>query len=703
MSSWRRCSALPPVQREHADEVYRDVGWETPLDAMEAGGPSTPEAQKNRRAALGRRALVGAGGTVIALVGVALLSIGIGGRSGFVLDAVGSVATGAWGVLTGRVEAVDSLSGSEGPQEIGSGLVAEAAPTADGIVGRPAAPSALEVLAGDRQLGLPGTQLPVELQVRVTDESGEGLSGVPVVFEVMSGGGSSFPEEVLTGPDGIGSARWTLGEEGEDGQMLIAWTEGIEDEGAVFLSFLEGSTAGGPLAAEAEVVSGGTQVGTAGEETPEPLSLRVVDEEGAPLEGILVQFLVETGSGQVSPSAAITNGAGEAMSTWRLGPAAGGQAVVAEIDEVPELRVRFEASAEAAGLSAAAAVATGGTFSCSLGGDGRLACWGGNADGQLGDGSSGGTLVPDVPLQDVQFARVASGLGHVCALNLQGEAYCWGSNGQGQLGTGSPTSAREATQVSGSITFSALAAGVSHTCALESSGSAYCWGSNGDGQLGNGSAQSRDEPTPVSVNTAFVQISAGWRHTCALDRQGQAYCWGANASGQLGSGPDAGGSSPTQVAGGHRFRTLAAGNAHTCGLAVDERILCWGANGSGQLGDGTTQDRSDPQPVATTAGFASVTAGGVHTCGLTVDGGAMCWGTNVYGQVGDGTTQSRSTPVPVAGFDRFSRISAFGSHTCGRSLSGAIRCWGYNVEGQLGDGTRENRLAPTAVAASVPG
>lgn len=710
-------STLPPVSGEPVGVVEPEAGWETSLDAIESGVATSTEPSGPGEHRLGRRALMGAGVAVIALLGVALLSISIGGRSGFVLDSLGSMATGAWAILTGEVESVDPLSGegtlgggsdvepmpdSEGLIRVGSeGTSDGVGPPRDGIGAAAGRAAMLEVLGGDRQLGVPGAPLPLPLQVRVTDQEGAGLGGVSIVFEVMSGGGSSTPDRVVSAPDGTASARWTLGSEGEDGQMLIAWAEGLEDEGAVFLSFVEGSVAVAPIPAAAEVVSGGSQQGTAGEELPEPLSVRVLGEEGAPLEGVLVRFRVEIGEGQVSPATAMTDGTGEATATWLLGPSAGEQAVVADVEGAPGVSIQFQAEAEAAGLSAAAAVVTGGTHSCSLRGDGSLLCWGGNADGQLGDGSPAGTLVPGGPMESASFARVASGLGHVCALTLQGEGYCWGSNTQGQLGTGSRTSARQPTPVSGSTTFSALTAGVSHTCGLDAAGAAYCWGSNADGQLGTGSPQ-QNVPSRAGGTGLFSQISAGWRHTCALDRQGQAYCWGANDSGQLGSEAGGGGPTPRQVTGGIRFRALAAGNAHTCGLAIDERILCWGANDAGQLGDGTNQGRSEPQPVATTARFAAVAAGGVHACGLTVDGGVMCWGTNVYGQVGDGTTQARSSPVPVGGFERFRQIGAFGSHTCGRTLSGAIRCWGYNVEGQIGDGTRENRLVPTPVMNAGP-
>lgn len=618
---------------------------------------------------------------------------------------VGSAVSGAFGasrgaVEDGQVEDPALLPAAAGTPEVMNSENGQPISGESGVV--EGIPAFVEILGGDRQMAPTGTTLPLPLVVRVADREGVGVAGVVVVFDVMSGDGTSAPQRGVSSSDGTVSTQWTLGPDGEEGQMLIAWAEGLEDEGAVFLSFGEGSGLAPATAASVEILSGGSQEGTVSQEVAETVTLRVLDDAGSPVEGASVRFVIESGEGQVTPGLATTDTDGIARSTWRLGPMIGMQAVTAGVDGAQGVRVRFESMARSAGLTAASAVVTGGTHSCSLRPDGVMACWGGNAAGQLGDGSLAGRLVPDLSVQGGTIVRVVSGLGHVCSLNLEGEALCWGSNSQGQLGTGGRESVSLTSPVSGSTRFSALAAGVGHTCGIDRGGSVHCWGSNDNGQLGDGSREQRNVPTRVNTNSSFVQISAGWQHTCGLDGQGLAFCWGANDSGQLGAGSGGSSLAPAPVNGGDRFRALAAGNAHTCGLAIDDRILCWGGNDSGQLGDGTNEGRAEPQPVATTARFGSVAAGGVHTCGLTVDGGAMCWGTNAFGQLGDGTTQARSAPVPVSGSARFSQIGAFGSHNCGRTPLGDVLCWGYNVDGQIGDGTRENRLVPTPVSSARP-
>jgi alpha-tubulin suppressor-like RCC1 family protein len=70
-----------------------------------------------------------------------------------------------------------------------------------------------------------------------------------------------------------------------------------------------------------------------------------------------------------------------------------------------------------------------------------LKCWGANASGQLGDGTTTASNVPVSVIgfgSDTLIARGASS--HRCGVTLQGRLQCWGANANGQLGDGSNTS-----------------------------------------------------------------------------------------------------------------------------------------------------------------------------------------------------------------------------------------------------------------------
>ncbi len=467
---------------------------------------------------------------------------------------------------------------------------------------------------------------------------------------------------------------------------------------------------GGPVPAErrpaqVEVIRGDAQEGTIHQVLPQPLELRVLDEEGEPLLGTVVRFEVAGGVGEVYPPTAVSDGDGVARAIWTLGPEAGEQVVTAAVEREgdPEVTAQFEAQAGVPTLPIRAGVAAGGTHTCVLRSDGSTTCWGANDAGQLGDGSSSARVAATTPVDQGPFSVVTSGMSHVCALDPEGHAYCWGSNDRGQLGVGDLSRRNAPNPVDSGLGFSDLAAGAVHTCGITRAGAAFCWGGNEEGQLGDGTVPGRSAPVRVGSDRVFRQIAPGWGHTCALDDAGNAFCWGSNASGELGSGEDTSSArAPRAVVGEHRFRSVAAGSSHTCGLREDGQLLCWGSNAHGQLGDGTSEDSSRPTPVGGGERYRQVIAGGVHTCGLTTEDVAFCWGRNLYGQVGDGSTTDRSQPVPVVGDRRFQSLHAFGSHTCGRTPGGDLLCWGYNVDGQLGDGSRTNRSVPTEASGVRP-
>ena len=82
---------------------------------------------------------------------------------------------------------------------------------------------------------------------------------------------------------------------------------------------------------------------------------------------------------------------------------------------------------------------------------------------------------------------MAAGHAHTCAITATEGVKCWGYNAYGQLGDGTTTSSAVAIEVAGlGSAVSAVSAGTWHTCALTIAGSVKCWGANSFGQLGTG-------------------------------------------------------------------------------------------------------------------------------------------------------------------------------------------------------------------------
>ena len=116
------------------------------------------------------------------------------------------------------------------------------------------------------------------------------------------------------------------------------------------------------------------------------------------------------------------------------------------------------------------------------------------------------TNVPVLANDVTQATAVAVGNLHSCAIISGGTIQCWGGNPNGQLGNGTTNDSAVPVTVPGITDAIALAAGNWHSCAILNGGTLRCWGANTFGALGNGSLL--DSPVPVEVN-GITSATAG--------------------------------------------------------------------------------------------------------------------------------------------------------------------------------------------------
>jgi hypothetical protein len=351
---------------------------------------------------------------------------------------------------------------------------------------------------------------------------------------------------------------------------------------------------------------------------------------------------------------------------------------------------------------------------------GGVWCWGDNAHGQLGDGT---TTEHHEPVRVSRFdggilddvIGVDAGEAHACAVTAAGTAWCWGWNDFGQLGDGTTTERHGAipmTRTGGRLVVEAkeVAAGDAATCVRWGPDHAACAG----WPSGDGTRRPQVRVVPVQVKgggplKGVGSVSAD-DHACSAG----GWCWGDNRFGSLGDGTRRDRWSAVRVtkAGGgalNRLSSIDAGSTHTCAARYDGPAWCWGDNARGAIGDGTSRDRLRAVRVRTArggylAGVRDVDVGARHSCARLTSQLVSCWGDNEFGSLGDGTRRDRSTATQVrladGPFDRVQAISAGADQTCAIRLGGTAWCWGLNDHGQLGDGSITDHLRPMAVVAA---
>ena len=396
----------------------------------------------------------------------------------------------------------------------------------------------------------------------------------------------------------------------------------------------------------------------------------------------------------------------------------------------------------------ALAINAGMAHACALLDNHSLECWGRNNLAQLGDNTltDRSNPIPTVLPAGVEVVQFSAGTSHTCAVTRTQALYCWGLNANGQLGDGTTTFAREPTLATMPTGLGAamVATGDAHTCVISTASNVYCVGSNDKGQLGDGTTsnsqmyvQTQHNARPVDSYLQFVQLTpftksltiAGWGpvtysasalpaglyllesgtlvYDASRPLQNQTITMFAtnqyqnisldiqllatDFSSQPGTVPShfrgLGLHSADDTPGVEEVIQIESGRYHGCLITGELLPKCWGYNTQGSLGTGDTSTRSTPVTVrVNNMGEATtLTSGGFQTCAVNSEGELWCWGIGSSGQLGHGINSASNVPVKVEGIrGSVVQVSASEGRTCALDSFLEVYCWGVNSYGEGG-------------------
>ena len=502
--------------------------------------------------------------------------------SSAITDATG-LASVRWtlGTLAGSQTAIASVSGL--------------APLTFTATARAGTPQTITV-TGNNQSGSPGAPLPDSLRVRLLDQFGNPVSGVTILWTPLAGSGSVSPSTSVTDANGRAATRWTLGSTGGP-KFVIAAGGGLSQTFTAGGTVVYSSVSGGGrsscgITVDAVLLcwgyNGEGQLGI-GQPPAGSGPVFAFPQPSAATGNLTFRQIV----------ASLYHACAVTLSSIGYCWGVNHDGRLGDNTIIPK-----NAPNQILASLSFRMMAVSRNHTCALSLSDRVYCWGYSGDGQVGIGPAGtavdSILIPTEVLGGLRYQAVAAGGQHACAITTSAtgsSGYCWGFNASGQLGDGSTATRNVPTLVAGGLLLGSIAAGYNHTCALTTGGVAFCWGSNLNGQLGTGGG-STNIPVAIAGGLVFQAITAGEAHSCGLTLAGALYCWGRNANGQIGDGSNTDRNAPVLVSGGLVFRSVSAGDLHTCAVTTANVAYCWGDNQFGQLGDGTLVNRLVPTRVA---------------------------------------------------------------------------------------------------------
>ena len=187
--------------------------------------------------------------------------------------------------------------------------------------------ASISLVSGNSQSGTAGAALASPFVVVVRDSNSNPVSGIPVTWAVILGGGMLSAASTLTNSLGQATVTLTLGNTAGSNSVTASASGASGPLTGSPVTFTATGVAG--MAASISSTSGDGQTATAGTMLPSPFVVTVVDAHSNPVSGASVTWAITLGAGSLSGTTSTTNGSGQAQTTLTLDATPGSNTVTA--------------------------------------------------------------------------------------------------------------------------------------------------------------------------------------------------------------------------------------------------------------------------------------------------------------------------------------------------------------------------------------
>ncbi|MGE3680369.1 MAG: RCC1 domain-containing protein [Bdellovibrionales bacterium] len=339
---------------------------------------------------------------------------------------------------------------------------------------------------------------------------------------------------------------------------------------------------------------------------------------------------------------------------------------------------------------------------CAIDGNGKPLCWGKYMTRTATpSGIRSGSLYP-LAIQglDSGVRSIAFGPNANCVVTVSGAAKCWGGNSNGELGNGTSNASESPVNVMG-LESGVRSITITETMTVDSqlkgalffavmdSGAVRCWGGGQSSPVTVSGLSGIQSMATYSLNLAFLTSSGavltakrpkscsevivtsnvfdsgietlvgGTYGACVLTSSKTVQCWGTAYS-----YPVSVFNLPTGT-----VRSLSGGSRQACAILTDGKTYCWNNGPSTEHG---TFEVTHLPSVASQIESNWRGSG----CALLGDETVHCWGDNDYGRLGRGGFSGSEVARPWLGLGIVAK-AVVGQYApfCAIEVDGNVRCW----------------------------